>query len=259
MYIVTSRRRETGQVESRHVDSHPRVLDVGLALLDRGDELISISVTNGAFPVTPEDIQTARAARARYAAQGVRYNEQLAALLSEGVLKASLSVSSIIIPETITTAGMIVRATSLVWNEIVQALGNDWAVAYQISPEKWEEIIAGAFKKASYDEVTLTPRSRDYGRDIIAIKRGVGCAKILGSVKRYAPGHLVEYDDIRALLGVLSGERDASKGIITTTSDFPPLVNEDPFISPFVPTRLELINGEALQKWLQGLSKDEAK
>src|SRR5262249_5831513 len=115
MYIVTSRRRETGQVESRHVDSHPRVLDVGLALLDRGDELISISVTNGAFPVTPEDIQTARAARARYAAQGVRYNEQLAALLSEGVLKASLSVSSIIIPETITTAGMIVRATSLVW------------------------------------------------------------------------------------------------------------------------------------------------
>ena len=100
MYIVTSRRRETGQVESRHVDSHPRVLAVGLALLDRGDELISISVTNGAFPVTPEDIQTARAARARYAAQGVRYNEELAALLSVGVRKASLSVSSIITPES---------------------------------------------------------------------------------------------------------------------------------------------------------------
>jgi hypothetical protein len=79
MYIVTSRSRETGQVQSRHVDSHSGVLDVGLALLDQGDELISISRTNGdAFPVTPEDVQTARAARARYAAQGVRYNEVLA-------------------------------------------------------------------------------------------------------------------------------------------------------------------------------------
>src|SRR4030095_8830636 len=53
--------------------------------------------------------------------------------------------------------------TSLVWNKIVEALGNDWTVAYQIPSEKWEEIIAGAFKKANYDEVTLTPRSRDHG------------------------------------------------------------------------------------------------
>jgi len=36
-------------------------------------------------------------------------------------------------------------------------------------------------------------------------------------------------------------------------------VNEDPFIAPFLPTRLELMNGEALQKWLRDLSKDEAK
>ncbi len=259
MYILTSRRRETGQVQSHHVDSQPAVYDLGLALLDRGDELIDISWDENAFPVTPEDIQTARAVRARYAAQGVRYNEELAALWSEGVLKASLSVSSIIIPETITTSGVIIRATSLVWNKIVEALGNDWTVAYQIPSEKWEEIIAGAFKKANYDEVTLTPRSRDHGRDVVAIKHGIGCVKIIGSVKRYAPGNLVEYDDIRALLGVLSGERDASKGIITTTSDFPPRVNDDPFIAPFLPTRLELMNGEALQKWLRDLSKDEAK
>jgi hypothetical protein len=111
MYILTSRRRETGQVQSHHVDSQPAVYDLGLALLDRGDELIDISWDENAFPVTPEDIQTARAVRARYAAQGVRYNEELAALWSEGVLKASLSVSSIIIPETITTSGVIIRAT----------------------------------------------------------------------------------------------------------------------------------------------------
>jgi restriction system protein len=172
---------------------------------------------------------------------------------------AALSVSSVIIPERSTAQGILIRSTSLVWGEIVQALGNDWTLAYRLTPEKWEEIVAGAFKKAQYDDVTLTPRSGDHGRDVIAIKRGIGCVKIIGSVKRYAPGHLVGYDDIRALLGVLSGERDTSKGIITTTSDFPTRVNEDPFIAPFLPTRLELINGEVLQKWLRDLSKGEAK
>jgi restriction system protein len=103
--------------------------------------------------------------------------------------------------------------------------------------------------------VTLTPRSGDHGRDVIAIKHGVGCIKIIGSVKRYAAGNLVSYNDIRALLGVMLGERNASKGIITTTSDFPPKVAEDPFIGPFLPTRLELMNGVALQRWLADLSR----
>ena len=66
--------------------------------------------------------------------------------------------------------------------------------------------VVGAFSKANY-EVTLTPRSGDFGRDVIAIRRGVGCVKIIGSVKRYAAGNLVPYDDIRALLGVMAGER----------------------------------------------------
>src|SRR5262249_58606614 len=123
--------------------------------------------------------------------------------------------------------------------------------------EKWEEIVAGAFNKAQY-EVTLTPRSGDHGRDVIAIKRGVGCIKIIGSVKRYAPGNLVGYDEIRALLGVLSGERDASKGIITTTSGFPPKIADDPFIAPFMPTRLELMDGEKLKAWLISLQKRKA-
>jgi restriction system protein len=117
-----------------------------------------------------------------------------------------------------------------------------------------EELVAGAYKKAGFDEVTVTPRSRDRGRDVIAIKRGVGCIKIIGSVKRYAPGNQVGYDDIRALLGVLSGERDASKGIITTTADFPPGVRSDSFIAPALDTRLELMNGQALQRWLAELT-----
>jgi restriction system protein len=137
----------------------------------------------------------------------------------------------------------------------VQRLQSDWTLAYQLPPEKWEEIIAGAFKRARYDEVVLTPRSKDHGRDVIAIKRGAGCVKIIGSVKAYKFGNLVPYDAVRSLIGVLQGEQDASKGIISTTSDFPPLIDKDPFIAPFMPTRLELMNYIQLQRWLAELAK----
>ena len=167
----------------------------------------------------------------------------------------SLTVTSLIVPEGKTASGLLVKSTSAVWNSIVNALGMDWSLAYQMTPDQWEEIVAGAFKMDGYDEVTLTPRSGDYGRDVIAIKHGIGCVKVLGSVKAYAPGNNVPYDAVRALIGVITGEQNTSKGIITTTSDFPPLIESDINIAPFLPTRLELVNGAKLQKWLTDLSK----
>jgi restriction system protein len=166
---------------------------------------------------------------------------------------ASITVSSLIIPERKTTEGILVRSTSAIWSEIVQKLGSDWNLAFQLTPDQWEELIAGAFHKEGY-EVTKTPRSGDHGRDIIAIKHGFGCVKILGSVKAYNPDHLVEYDAVRALVGVVTADQKASKGIITTTSDFPPLMENDPSIAPFLPTRLELVDGKRLQQWLNELS-----
>jgi restriction system protein len=170
-------------------------------------------------------------------------------------LQAPLSLSSIIIPDKKTAEGTLVRASTEVWLEIVSRLKGDWNEAFKIPPHKWEEIIAGAFDRAKFDEVILTPRSGDHGRDVIAIRKGVGCVKIIGSVKAYKSGHLVDYDDVRALLGVLSGEQNASKAILTTTSAFPPRILADPFIAPFLPTRLELLNGEQLQRWLIELAK----
>jgi restriction system protein len=165
----------------------------------------------------------------------------------------SLQVSSVIIPAKRNSSGLLLRSTSLIWDEIASRLANDWKVAFEIPPEKWEEIVAGAFNRAGYDEVILTPRSGDLGRDVIAVKKGIGCIKVIGSVKAYAPDRRVPHDDVRALLGVLSGERDASKAILTTTADFAPRITSDPFIKPFLPTRLELVNGEQLQEWLSDL------
>jgi restriction system protein len=57
--------------------------------------------------------------------------------------------------------------------------------------------------EAGFDEVTLTPRSGDLGRDVIAVKRGLGTVRVIDQVKAYGPSHLVTADDVRALLGVL--------------------------------------------------------
>jgi restriction system protein len=114
-------------------------------------------------------------------------------------------------------------------------------------------MVAGAYDKAGY-EVILTPRSGDYGRDVIAIRRGVGSIRILGSVKAFKPNHLVTHEAVRSLLGVVSADQKASKGILTTTSDFAPTIITDPLIAPHLPTRIELMNGTDLQNWLADLS-----
>lgn len=168
-----------------------------------------------------------------------------------------LSISSLILPESQlivpkrrTAQGILLASTTKLLGEVVRVLSSDWSQAYQIPPDRWEEIVAGAFEKDGYDHVTLTPRSRDLGRDVIAIKRGVGCIKVIGSVKAFAPDNLVPYDAVRALIGVMYAEQDTSKGLIATTSDFPPLVRRDRLIKQLLPTRLELMNGKELQRWL---------
>jgi restriction system protein len=173
--------------------------------------------------------------------------------------KPTLSVSAVVIPEKKVTGGILIKSASIAWAAIIDELEKDWTKAYEIDPRVWEEIIAGAYSKAGFDEVILTPRSGDFGRDVIAIRNGIGCIKIIGSVKAYSPGHLVNHDDVRSLLGVMSGELNTSKGILTTTSDFAPRIPTDPFIQPFLPTRLELMNGAQLKQWLIDLANKAEK
>ena len=168
-------------------------------------------------------------------------------------IEIAVLVQGVVVPYAQVPEGKLVKAVTVPWKLIVRLLRQNPNAVSEIPPQKWEELIAAAFDEAGYDEVILTPRSGDHGRDVIAAKKGVGSIRIIDSVKAYKPGHLVGHDDVRALLGVLSGDRQASKGIVTTTSDFAPGIIKDPFISPFVPYRLELMNGDALQKWLAEL------
>jgi restriction system protein len=155
--------------------------------------------------------------------------------------------------------GRLVRAVALPWFEIIEMIQKDPNSIYSIDPFKWEEIIAGAYEREGFDEVILTPRSGDRGRDVIATKYGVGSVRFFDQVKRYKPGHLVTADEVRAMMGVISGAQNVSKGIITTTSEFAPHVREDPFIRNLVPFRIELKPRDELLAWLGELSANHGK
>ena len=167
---------------------------------------------------------------------------------------SELLLQTVIVPVKKTNEGRLIESVAIPWFDIINLLSKDPTVAFQISHRKWEEIVAGAYSKAGFDEVTLTPHSGDFGRDVIAIKRGIGSIRVIDQVKAYKKGHLVTANDVRALMGILRGDK-ASKGFLTTTSDFAPMIDKDPLITPFIPDRLELINGTQLLKRLEDLAK----
>jgi restriction system protein len=152
-----------------------------------------------------------------------------------------------------TQEGPLVRAVALPWFRILDSIRRDPRAAYEIDPRTWEEIIAGAYRRAGFDQVILTPRSGDKGRDVIATKNGVGSIRIFDQVKAYKPGHVVTAEEVRAMLGVITGAGNVSKGVITTTSMFAPRVTEDEYIRPFLPYRLELKPRDVLLGWLDEL------
>jgi len=168
--------------------------------------------------------------------------------------KVNLLLQTVLIPTEKTQEGLIVGAVSLPWFDIIELLKKDPNIAFQIPPDKWEEIVAGAYHKAGFDQVTLTPRSGDLGRDVIAIKKGIGTIRVIDQVKAFKQGHLVTANDVRALIGVLHGDK-ASKGFLTTTSDFAPKLEKDPLITQFIPAQLELINRDKLLRRLEELIK----
>ena len=139
-----------------------------------------------------------------------------------------------------TAEGALVRAVAIPWFEILDRIRRDPDGAYQIDPRTWEEIIAGAYTRAGFDDVILTPRSGDKGRDVVATKYGIGSIRVFDQVKAYKPGHVVTAEEVRAMIGVITGAANVSKGVVTTTSTFAPGVTEDEYIKPFVPYRLEL-------------------
>lgn len=150
--------------------------------------------------------------------------------------------------------GVLVTSVALPWLQIYRELQDNpnFLLEFVGHPRRFEEMIAGAYERAGFD-VILTPQSNDGGRDVIASKSGFGSIRFLEQIKAYKPGHLVTHDDVRAMLGVLSSDLNASKCLITTTSGFQPNVLSSPQFAPFIPNRLELKDGDQTVEWLRSI------
>jgi restriction system protein len=171
---------------------------------------------------------------------------------------ATLILKAVVLTGAATTEGLLIEAVTEPWFDIAKEIEKDPDLVFKIAARKWEEIVAGAYKRAGFDEVTLTPSSGDLGRDVIAVKRGLGTIRVIDQVKAYKAGHLVTANDVRALMGVLQTD-GASKGFVTTTSDFAPRLREDPLIKPLIPSRLALVNGVELIARLRELASRREK
>ena len=146
-----------------------------------------------------------------------------------------------------TDEGHIITAVTPAWMSVLRELESDSNALSRLDSRQMEELVAGAYREEGW-EVTLTPRSGDGGRDVIARRDDFGAIKLLDQVKAYKPGHLVEAEEVRAMYGVLNLDQKASKAVITTTSRFAPHVAQD--FANVTPTRLDLRDGADLRRWL---------
>jgi restriction system protein len=151
---------------------------------------------------------------------------------------------AVVTPYATTAEGELIKAITIPTLEIVRRILKDPSLRYGVESRQWEKIVAASYEQSGrWDEVTLTPRSNDGGKDVIAVKHGFGSVRLIESIKRYTPGHYTTAADVRELLGVLSMNHSASKGVISTTWEFAPGIEKDPQVRSFMPTRLELVDG----------------
>lgn len=92
---------------------------------------------------------------------------------------------------------------------------------YKLTPRQFEEYIAELWYNMGY-QITLTPETRDGGKDIYAYKKDLD-GEILYAIecKKYAKDNKVGRPIIQQLYGVVESEK-LTGGIIATTSYFTP-------------------------------------
>jgi hypothetical protein len=73
MSLLISRRPVTDTRQYRWAFGLADVFGIGIAILDRGDELIHIAPNKDEYPITVEQVRSAKANRDRYIADGIRY------------------------------------------------------------------------------------------------------------------------------------------------------------------------------------------
>lgn len=104
-------------------------------------------------------------------------------------------------------------------SELIAYLAKHPEYLRHLHHRKFEELIADIFRNKGFD-ITLTPETRDGGKDIIALyKSPFGHQMFIVECKKYKEDNKVGVELVRGLYGVKTAER-YNQAILVTTSSF---------------------------------------
>lgn len=152
-------------------------------------------------------------------------------------------------------SGLYILTNQIILRDVNEELYNYFLLnpesIFEISPRKYEELVADIFKNSGYD-VELTPSTGDGGYDIIAIQNNklTGCKKYLIECKRYKRERKVGIGVVRNLYGIVNLE-SATKGIITTTSSYTKGAKE---LAKNNQYKINLLDYNNLRDWVKSMS-----
>ncbi len=110
----------------------------------------------------------------------------------------------------------IILISDLIGKKLIDHFKNSPGELKRIDRRKFEELVAELFDGFGY-EVEITKRTRDGGKDIIAIKNDIILEKFLIECKRPDTGNYIGVSPVRELYGVKTSEQ-ATKAIMVTTT-----------------------------------------
>ena len=119
-----------------------------------------------------------------------------------------------------TDPGSILCVSQSVGRALVERFARDPESLRSMDRRLFEELVAELFLGFGF-EVELTARTRDGGKDVIAVRRDIVRVRYLIECKRPDPGGYVSVAPVRELLGVRADE-NATKAILATTARFSP-------------------------------------
>jgi len=145
----------------------------------------------------------------------------------------------------------LVTLSAEFWNSILAELVKNPKNIYKLPPRKFEELVAEMLIRDGFS-VTLTPETRDGGKDILAVnKTSLGNHLFLVECKRYAPERPVDVSLVRTLYGVVEAEK-ANAGVLVTTSYF---TNEAIKFRDTIRHRMSFKDYENLLEWIRSFQQ----
>jgi hypothetical protein len=133
--------------------------------------------------------------------------------------------------------------------QIIEHLILDPKAVYELTPRQFEMVVAELLSTFGF-EVSLTPQTKDGGRDIIARAVGPIPFTLIVETKKYSPENAVGVNTVRALAGYLASSR-AEKGLLITTSRFTRMAYD---VGKNIPN-IELRDFKGLKEWLKRYSE----